>query len=237
MDARVNIWYTRDMNVTAKRVKAVLFDLDGTLVDTIGGIAYALNTVLASLGIAKIEDATCMRFVGNGLRNTLKGALQAAGSDVDEAETDRLFALFLDAYARKPFERSVLYPHMPALLQKCVAAGLPVGILSNKDDALVRVIVKALLPDIAFAFVRGALPGEPLKPAADSALRFARMIGLDSADILLVGDSEVDAMTAKAAHMQLALVGWGYRPLQALAQVGYGSLCRTVEELQAEVFA
>ena len=216
-------------------LKACLFDLDGTLVDTIGDIVYAMNVALAQAGIAPIDSQTCMRFVGRGLHNALKGALVDSGSHPDDATMQNLVQVLLDTYREHPYERSRVYPGIELLLQNSVASGLTAGVLSNKEDSLVKVIVKKKFPDIPFAFVQGACKGVPLKPDPTTALAFARSLNLAPSQVLFVGDSEVDAQTAIAAGMPYALVTWGFRPRAELAACGYNPLYDTVADLEKGV--
>ncbi|PKL12434.1 MAG: HAD family hydrolase [Spirochaetae bacterium HGW-Spirochaetae-8] len=215
--------------------KACLFDLDGTLVDTIGDIVYAMNAALAQVGIAPIDSQTCMRFVGRGLHNALKGALVEFGSQVDAASMQDLVEVLLHTYREHPYERSGVYPGIESLLQNSVASGLAVGVLSNKEDSLVKVIVRKKFPNIPFAMVQGACEGVPLKPDPATALDFARSLDLNPSEVLFVGDSEVDAQTAIAAGMPYALVTWGFRPRAELAGSGYNPLYDTVADLEKGV--
>jgi phosphoglycolate phosphatase len=216
-------------------IKALLFDLDGTLVDTIGDILHAMNSALSHAGISPIDSRTCMRFVGRGLHNALRGALADSGRDIGPAALKELDQVLLDTYRSHPYERSLSYPGVERLLQNSIASGLTTGVLSNKEDSLVKVIVEKKFPDIPFAFVQGACEGIPLKPDPAAALSFARALELEPSQVLFIGDSEVDAQTAIAAGMPYVLVTWGFRPRAELAASGYHPLYDTVAELEEGV--
>lgn len=219
-----------------QRIHAALFDLDGTLVDTSGDIAFAVNRALELEGFAEVDSGVCMRYVGNGLRNTLRGILGELGVPIGEVQLQRMLANLLEAYRASPWQRSVPYRGISALLEKSVAAGLALGVLSNKDDALVRALVGHWFGHIPFLMVRGADAGFPLKPDPQGALAFADLAGCDPEKVLLVGDSEVDHRTALAASMRPATVTWGFRSRNALEAAGCEILCDSIEELEREVF-
>lgn len=231
----VNIGYNRCMSHDEK-IRALLCDLDGTLVDTSGDIAYALNTALAVEGVAPLDERSCMRFVGRGLRNTLLGALLAAGVHPDGERLDHVLEVFENTYAEHPHDRSQIYPGIPEFLRKCIAAQLAVGVLSNKEDSLVHAIVGHLFPRVPFTSVRGASEAFPLKPDPGSALDFAAMAGCEPSEVLYVGDSGIDRETAMAAGMRLAVVTWGFSNREALESAGCNPLVDTVDELAREVF-
>ena len=216
-------------------VKACLFDLDGTLVDTIGDILYAMNAALAHAGLGPIDSRTCMRFVGRGLHNALRGAFEDYGHKVEAGAMHGHVQVLLDTYREHPYERSLVYPGVERLLQNSIASGMIAGVLSNKEDSLVKVIVRKKFPTIPFALVQGACEGVPLKPDPTTALAFARSLDLEPSQVLFIGDSEVDAQTAIAAGMPYALVTWGFRPRADLAASGYNPLYDTVEDLEKGV--
>jgi len=236
VEGLVNICYTVIMHNTSSLVRAILFDLDGTLVDTIGDIVYALNTALQYESIAPIDTKTCLQRVGNGLRNLLRLSLQAADRYVCDNRFEQLYKILIDTYHEHPVDHSYVYPGIDALIQKCVAHHLPMGILSNKDDALVSIIVSRFFHSEPFVFVRGAVEGRPLKPSRAAVMEFAELVGLQPDEILLVGDTEVDAATASASGTRLALVGWGFRTAEQLAETGHRPICTTIEMLHSEVF-
>lgn len=218
-----------------RNIQAVLFDLDGTLVNTIGDIAFALNTALIQAGVPVVDDDTCMSFVGRGLRNALKNALDEAGHTCSQEELSNLLEILMATYRAHPADRSFVYPGIEALLKNLVAHGLAIGVLSNKEESLVLAIVAKLFPGIPFVSVHGMVQGLPGKPDPSQALAFASVVGLDPSQVLVVGDSEVDALLATNAHCPVVLVTWGFRPKQTLLQEGYGPLCDTVGELESEV--
>lgn len=227
--------YTPLMSQRNYAQQAILFDLDGTLINTIGDIAFAINRVLHHVGAPPIDDETCKRFVGQGLRNALCLALREALVSFDNEQLDSYMTMLMDAYRAHPYDRATIYPGIEQLLEKSVAGDLKLGVLSNKEDSLVRQIVESLLGDVPFITVQGAIEGLPLKPNPSAAHAFAKAAGCTDEDVLLVGDSEVDFLTAKAARMQIAVVTWGFRDRFNLESNGCGPLYDTIEELETEV--
>lgn len=219
-----------------KDIQALLFDLDGTLIDTSGDIAYAVNRALFHEGLDEVEPTVCMRYVGNGLPNTLRGILGEMGVPYDVSQLQRMLDNLLEAYRAYPWQRSKPYRGIENLLEKSVAGSLRLGVLSNKDDALVRSLVDHWFDGIPFVMVRGADAGYPLKPDPKAALAFAEHARCVPEQVLLVGDSEVDYLTAKAANMRPAVVTWGFRSRAVLEASGCEPLCDTIEELEMEVF-
>lgn len=214
----------------------MLFDLDGTLVDTSGDIAFAINSALKAAGLPPAPKEQCMRHVGNGLRNTLLGMLSDYGVTVGPEEAGRLLQIVQDTYAGNPVKHSGLYGGIRRLLEKSVAGNLKLGVLSNKDDALVQAIVAHWFGDIPFIMVQGASRSVPLKPDPQAALSFATIAGCRPGEVVMIGDSEVDFRTAKASGMQPLIVTWGFRRKVDLAASGCAPLYDTAEEVETEVF-
>ena len=221
---------------TYNTFSAVLFDLDGTLVDTSRDISFALNAALSSAGVAPVSDNDCMRYVGRGLRNALACAMRDAGETVGDHDMDVLLGILQKTYEEHPFDRARVYPGIDRILEKSVAGGYKLGVLSNKDDSLVKRIVGELFGHVPFVMVQGATGHIPLKPDPTSARMFARSAGCAAGSVLMVGDTEVDYLTALAAGMRTAVVTWGFRSRSNLESAGCAPLFDTVEELETEVF-
>lgn len=223
--------------VKPTQLRAVLYDLDGTLVDTIGDITYALNAALAVAGVPPITRATCKKYVGRGLKKALCNALSAADVTFDEILVETLLKVLLETYQQYPYQQAVVYPGMEALLHKSIAGGLQLGVLSNKDDDLVQVIVDELFPTIPFVLVQGASSAAPLKPDPTTARWFASKAECPLEQVLMVGDSEIDYYTAQAANMPVAVATWGFRSRFDLEAAGCKPLYDSVLQLETEVFS
>ncbi len=218
------------------RYKGVLFDLDGTLLDTITDITYALNSGLSLAQVEPITSAEGKDFVGRGLTNALRGALESRGKDVAPERLEELVGEVMRAYRRHPYRNSTPYEGIEELLTDLSKEGIVLGVLSNKADSLVQPIIKGVLGHHPFAFIRGAKEGWTSKPGPDGVYAFSQQVGCDPNQLLLVGDSEVDYYTAEAAQIDVAIVTWGFRSRKNLEEVGCSNLYDTVDELRKEVF-
>ena len=200
--------------------KGLLFDLDGTLVDTAEDIRCALNHCMKLTYNREITKDECMSVVGRGLKNALKGALAFSGAYYLDDEINILYSELISYYAAHPCDHSRPYPGITEFLQMMSENGYELGILSNKSDVLVQEIVKKLFNGINFAFVSGFCDKIPLKPSREGVLRFSECAGVPLEDITYIGDSEVDAETIKAScPVKGILVTWGFRPRSELEKI------------------
>lgn len=193
---------------------AIIFDLDGTLVDTLADIAAAMNHVLEHNDLPPHPVEAYKDFIGMGARVLVRRALAAYG-DHDE---DRCLDAFRERYTSHLTERSAPYPGIPTLLRKLQERGCPMSVLSNKPHEPTQRLVAALFPASTFRTVQGHRPGAALKPEPTEALRLCR--DMSAPRCLFVGDSEVDMGTARAASMTAIGVAWGLRAPDALRAAG-----------------
>jgi phosphoglycolate phosphatase len=188
-------------------VTAVLFDLDGTHVDSLPGIRGSLNRGLAALGFPGHPPAAVRGFIGDGSWWLSRRALPASAPD---SMVGVLEEHFKADYAQTWAAGTHPFPGIPELLAELADSAIPLAVLSNKPHPFTVEIVATLFPGIPFAAVRGELSGTPRKPDPAGAIAIARALRLDPADILFVGDSRVDSQTAASAGMPAAIVAWGY---------------------------
>ncbi|GHD72040.1 phosphoglycolate phosphatase, bacterial [Luteimonas padinae] len=185
----------------------VLFDLDGTLVDSAADIAEAVNRTLDELGHAREDEATVRSWIGLGTRVLLDSALRHAGSTADvDAVMPRLMVHYEDClllHAR-------LYPGTVEALEALADAGVAMSMATNKPERMARVLAHAMGIDRYFTHVVGGDTLAERKPHAMPLLHLAALHGVAAADTLMVGDSEADAGAAKAAGMDLVLLRHGY---------------------------
>ena len=210
------------------RFKAVIFDLDGTLLDSLDDLADSVNAALAARGLATHPREAFRRFVGNGLMTLVR---RAAPSGLADAAVADLVQIGRAEYGRRWDAKSRPYPGVPGMLDALVAGGVRLAMLSNKPDDFTRRIAERFYAAWPLDPARGALEGVPLKPAPDAALAVARDLGLAPGDILFAGDSDVDVRTAKNAGMFAAGVLWGFRDADELTAAGADKLFATPEEL------
>jgi phosphoglycolate phosphatase len=185
--------------------RAVIFDLDGTLVDSLEDIACALDLALDDHGFARPTRELVRTWIGGGARNLLVRA-------VGEQHADAVLARFRVHYAATPIVHTKLYAGLDAVLDAFAARDLKLAVLSNKPDPLTKRICEVVLAPWPFAPILGQRPEVALKPAPDAALEVARALGVPPADCAFVGDSDIDMQTAHAAGMIAVGVSWGFRP-------------------------
>lgn len=197
---------------------AVLFDLDGTLLNTIGDIAGAMNHALEKHGYPGHPDEAYYDMVGWGLDELCRRALPEG--EAEEELIRKLEEAWKAYYHEHPADRTTLYDGVDELLSALVEANISLGVLSNKPDELVRKTVERLLPNRYFAAVRGQNEEFPHKPDPSSLLHILEEIGVEPEEACLVGDSEIDMETAGNAGVGAVGVSWGFRSLEILRKAG-----------------
>ena len=209
--------------------KTVVFDLDGTLLNTIDDLADAGNRVCAARGWPQHTVEEYKYFVGNGIPKLVERFSPPEARTPDQlADTLAAFQADYGAHLR---DKTAPYPGMPALLARLKAAGVQLAVFSNKADPLARQVVADYFDAALFDAVRGALPGVPTKPAPQGTLALMQAIGADPAATLYVGDSNVDVDTAHNAGLPCCGVLWGFRTRQELTDAGAEHLAADAEAL------
>lgn len=215
--------------ITIPMIKAILFDLDGTLVDTVEDIAAAVNAALAAFGFPPRGTDEMYRMVGNGMRNLVGKAVPPHVGD--QALIDECAKKATEAYAEKPAVFTKPYPGVAELLGSLRERGLPSSIISNKPDALTTMVVDAVLPGWPFRVVQGEKAGVPRKPDPASSLAIAAAMGARPEETLYLGDSDVDMQTANAAGFLAVGAAWGFRGREELIASGASKVIDHPREL------
>lgn len=206
------------------RFSAILFDLDGTLLNTLGDIADSANRVLKGLDLPTHDIDDYRHFIGNGIEMLMKRALPE--SRRDEATITSSTHSFRSIYSRHWNVHSKPYDGVLDMLKKLAGRHLKLAVLSNKPDDLTKKCVSELLPDCPFDMVLGHHSAIAPKPDPAGANRIAEAIDVPSEQILFVGDSAVDMETANAAGMYPVGALWGFRSLEELRDNGAKVLIR-----------
>ena len=207
---------------TPRRFDGALFDLDGTLADTLEDLADAMNRVLGGEGLPEHSYAEYQRMIGHGIHRLVSAALPEGRRD--EPTMDRCFAQMMADYGEHSLVKTHLYAGVPDLLRALRVVGLRLAVLSNKADEPAQRIVAALFESGAFDLVAGARPDLPLKPDPAGALLIAASLGLEPGRMLCIGDSPTDMRTALAAGMIPVGVSWGFRTRDELVTAGASAL-------------
>ncbi len=197
---------------------AVLFDMDGTLLDTLRDIAESMNAVLGARGLPPHPVDRYRDFVGDGME-TLARRVLPPGRDDDRTMRD-MVAGMRSEYARRWHRHSALYPGMDRLLDALRERGMPLAILSNKPDDFTKEMAARLLGRWEFAVVAGMKDGVAKKPDPAGALEIAREMGIEPGEFVYLGDTGTDMKTAMRAGMFPVGVLWGFRGAQELRENG-----------------
>ncbi|GAB4257984.1 MAG: HAD family hydrolase [Deferrisomatales bacterium] len=200
------------------RAQAILFDLDGTLLDTLDDLADSMNRVLGRLGCPVHERDAYRYFIGDGMEALVRRALPPDRRD--EATAARARAAMVREYGAHYADKTAPYPGVPELLDALAARGLPAAIFSNKPHRATVEVVAELLPRWRFAAVRGAVPDVPKKPDPAGALAVARELGVAPPEVAYVGDTGIDMRTARGAGMRALGALWGFRTAEELREAG-----------------
>lgn len=198
--------------------RAAIFDLDGTLLDTLEDLADSMNAVLRVTGYPEHPVDAYRYFVGDGVEMLVRRALSPL--DPDEELVRRCMDAMAEEYGRRWANKTRPYPGIPELLDALEARAFPKAVFSNKPDAFVRMTVDRLLAGWHFDPVRGARPGEPKKPDPAGALEIAAYLKIQPQECLYLGDTNTDMRTARRAGMYAVGVTWGFRSAAELVASG-----------------
>jgi len=198
--------------------RAVLFDLDGTLLNTIQDLADSANNVLSRSGFPAHRVEEYKYFVGSGMRNTVTLALPQ--DHRDRSTVDSIYAQMEDEYSKNWPKHTLPYPGIPELLDILIAREIKLAILSNKPQQATEEMVLKLLTPWHFEVVLGAQPSFPLKPDPTAALQIAKWMNIDPSEFVYLGDSAIDMKTAVAAKMYPVGALWGFRTADELLSAG-----------------
>ena len=194
---------------------SVIFDLDGTLCDTLPDIHSSVNAMLKERGYAERSFEHTAGGINHGSRHLIAHALP---EDIGDSEIDAALARYMQIYGEHLCDSTVPYDGIVSLTSRLRDDGVKLAILSNKPDTLTKRLASQLFPDtFAITVGQGAYP---VKPSPEAPLAISRALGCKPEEILFVGDSDVDVMTAHNAGMKAAGVTWGYRGRDILVSAG-----------------
>ncbi|MDD4105311.1 MAG: HAD family hydrolase [Eubacteriales bacterium] len=191
--------------------KAIMFDLDGTLINTLPDIAGSMNRVLERCGVAPHPEEEYKMFTGDGALNLTKRAL-GKRSDL----IDTVYRQYREEYARHWRDRSAPYDGIREAFVRLTAAGFLLMVLSNKDDADAKNVVAHYFPDVSFAAVQGRTEGYNVKPDPALADLMLQEQGVNAKDLWYVGDTVTDISCAKNIGAACIAVTWGFQPREHL---------------------
>lgn len=208
--------------------KAIVFDLDGTLLNTVPDIAAALNRALAACSLPTHEQKAVEAFLGGGIRDAV---MKATPEGTSEETIQRVLDLYRDDYVAHCTEKTTLYAGVTEMVDAFAARGLQMAVLSNKTEKTAQKIIAHFFPAGQFKAVFGRVKDRPLKPHADAAKPVLDVLGLAPEEIAYVGDSNSDILFAKAAGMLPIATPWGYRSREELVEAGAELIAETPMDL------
>lgn len=205
-----------------------IFDLDGTLLDTLGDLAASANYALRQFGFPEHSTDDVRRFVGNGVRRLMERAVPAG---VGPAQFEEVLATFRQHYMHHALDTTRPYAGIPETLRELRHRGCPMAVVSNKMMAATQELVAHFFPEIKVAIGEDEAAGIRKKPAPDSVNEALRRLGTEIETAVYVGDSDVDILTARNAGLPCISVLWGFRDREFLLQHGATTLISHPMEL------
>ena len=206
----------------------VIFDLDGTLLDTLDDLSAAVNYAMEQQGFPRHTRDEYMKMVGHGARNLMSQALPLEHAH-DEALIDAVLADFRSYYNAHIDVYTKPFPGIPQLLDRLHQKDIKLAVASNKFQEGTEHLIKEFFPDIPFVAILGNRPSNPLKPDPEVVEEILQKAGLSKADTIMVGDSDTDMETAVNGGIRGIAVGWGYRDMRGVEGL---TVVETSEELQ-----
>ena len=211
-------------------IKCVIFDLDGTLLDTIASITFYINRIFKDEGIDPITEEDTKIFIGNGARKLIKRALASRGID-DSLVFERILERYNREYTQDPYYLTEPYVGILELIRDLKSDGYSLAVLSNKPEETLLPVVSHFFGDI-FDTVRGGRDSASLKPSPASTLAILSELGFSPSEMAFVGDSAVDIITAKNAEAALSIgVSWGFRGRGEPEEAGADRIADTADEI------
>ena len=211
-------------------IKLCIFDLDGTILDTIHTLTYYVNLTLSKHGISEISEEECKYFVGNGVRVLIERALSSR--EITNPELlETVLSEFNASYRQNSLYLTEPYPGIREMLSTLKSRGITLAVLSNKPDVLTKSIVSHFFAD-TFDMVLGGRDGTPLKPDPTAASEIISQFGYSSKECVMIGDSGIDMLTAKAIDAALGIgVLWGFRTADELTSSGADLLAEKASDI------
>lgn len=214
--------------MSKSNIKAVVFDMDGTLLDTAKDIGAVANQTLESMGFPKQPLELFPSLIGHGIRTLFRSACPETAS---EAEVDATLARYLRAYPENCTCYTTFYAGIEEMLKKLTDAGITVAILSNKTEFIAQKIAKHFMGQVPLQFVWGNNGSRSLKPALDAGALLCQELKLEPSEILFFGDGDTDMEFGSKNGFYTVGCTWGYRPAEVLKEYGAHQLVDTAEEL------
>ena len=211
-------------------MKACIFDLDGTLTNTLESMTYSVNLTLKEMGLSQITKDQCRMFVGNGARVLIEESLKVSG-DPKASRIEEGMKIYGRIFDQNCTYHVTPYEGIPEMLKALKDRGIHLAVLSNKPDRQTVKVVKEIFGDNIFDYAQGQKDGIRRKPAPDGVWYLMEQMQVSKEECLYIGDSEVDSATGKNAGLKTIGVLWGFRDRKTLETAGADHLIERPEEL------
>ena len=211
-------------------MKACIFDLDGTLTNTLESMTYSVNLTLKEMGLSQITKDQCRMFVGNGARVLIEESLKVSG-DPKASRIEEGMKIYGRIFDQNCTYHVTLCEGIPEMLKALKDRGIHLAVLSNKPDRQTVKVVKEIFGDNIFDYAQGQKDGIRRKPEPDGVWYLMEQMQVSKEECLYIGDSEVDAATGKNAGLKTIGVLWGFRDRKTLETAGADHLIERPEEL------
>jgi phosphoglycolate phosphatase len=218
------------------RYDLVIFDLDDTLLNTIGDLAASVDYVMRSRNLPEHRDAEYRQMVGGGIKRLVERALPASLA-ANEAYVEECVAQFRRYYVENIDRHTHPYDGMPALLHRLQRCGVKVAVASNKFQHGTERLVAKFFSDVEFVAIEGNREGAPLKPDPQIVRNIMAIADVSAERTIMVGDSGIDIRTAAAAGIASVGVAWGFRFAEELYDAGATKVASTISELEEILFS
>lgn len=210
--------------------KACIFDLDGTLINTLHSIAYFVNTTTARYGIPPIDAEEFKTMTGDGAHTLIKRVLKKSGIE-NFREEIQILKEYNSSYDENPLYLCKPYEGICGLLENLKERGLVLNVLTNKPDSTAQKVVHSIFGEETFSFILGQREGLPIKPDPAGVFEIINKLGFDKKDFIYIGDTATDISTGKRAGLFTAGVLWGFRGRAELENAGADTIISSPEQL------
>lgn len=207
--------------------KAVIFDLDGTLVNTLSDLSHSMNFGLSKLNLPGRTEEECREMIGNGVRIFAQKALPEGRQDM----LDDLLSIMRAHYAMHCCDNSRAYDGISDVLRELKTRAILLAVITNKPDDMAVRVVEHYFGKCTFSCILGIREGRATKPDPSGTIEILDKLDIKTNECLFVGDSDVDIQTAKAAGIRAVGVSWGFRDVETLCQAGADVIIDKPEEI------
>ena len=216
---------------TGMRYKLACFDLDGTLLDTLGGLTQSLNAARRMNNLEPQTEEQVRSFIGNGVTKLIERSLTADPGDYSEELKMRLLKDNISYYNSHYLQKTRPYNGITEVVMRLKSEGMLIACVSNKNDEPVQKLIEHFFPGL-FDYVSGSMEGVERKPSAEPVERCLNALGVENSETVYIGDSDTDIMTAQNSGTDIISCTWGYRSREFLMENGAVCICTDPMDLR-----